>query len=139
MKYISGHQALNLPCSLETCGDWHWGALQWEKLNLKESDGSIFGDYGIEKCSKVPYNDGEYYTANTLRAILDLLIEGKFSVAEGAKNDFICNDKYTNEFFEKVIQLRDLSNWNEIDKFMRKEFTWEWKEFICSTEKSIKK
>ena len=29
MKYISGINALNLPCSLDTCGDWHTSALQW--------------------------------------------------------------------------------------------------------------
>ena len=49
MEYISGIHALNLPCELETCGDWHTSALQWKRPLMRESNGSLFGDYGIEK------------------------------------------------------------------------------------------
>lgn len=45
MKYISCIHDLNLPCSLETCGDWHTSALQWVDLHMRESDNSIFGNY----------------------------------------------------------------------------------------------
>lgn len=126
MKYITGQFALNLPCSLETCGDWHTSALDWGKLRFSESDNSIFGDYGIEKCSYVPEHPGEYNIANTLRALLDLFAEGNFAVAQGARDDFICNDKYTLEFFSKVALLRSRDNWKEIDKFMEKEYMMEW-------------
>jgi len=34
MKYITGIHALNLPCSLDTCGDWHslkmMALMQWQ-------------------------------------------------------------------------------------------------------------
>ena len=49
MKYITGVHALNLPCSLLTCGDWHSPSLQWERLRFSESNDSVFGDYGIER------------------------------------------------------------------------------------------
>lgn len=49
MKYLTGIHALNLPCQLSTCGDWHTSALQWSSLSLKESDDSVFRDYGIEE------------------------------------------------------------------------------------------
>lgn len=127
MRFISGHQALNLPCSLETCGDWHTSALQWDKLNYKESEGSIFSDYGLEICTVVPNHKGEeIYIADTLRALLDLLIDDKLSVVQGAREDFICNEKYTDEFLNKVVQLRHLSNWDKIDTLMKREYGWDW-------------
>ena len=49
MKYISGVYALNLPCSLETTGDWHQSSLDWNNIPYKESDNSIFSSWGIEK------------------------------------------------------------------------------------------
>lgn len=36
MKYVSLIHALNLPCSLDTCGDWHTSALQWDSPNILE-------------------------------------------------------------------------------------------------------
>lgn len=135
MKYITGQFALNLPCSLETCGDWHTSAMNWDNLRFSESDDSIFGDYGIETCDCVPEHEGVFYVADTLRALLDLLIEGRFSVAQGAKDDFICNDSYTKEFFEKVYQLKSLSQWNKIDKFMEKEYELEWLDYRRARDK----
>lgn len=111
MQYITGIHALNLPCSLETTGDWHTSALQWQKLNMAESEGSLYGDYGIEICDNVPENSGEFYIANTLRALLDLLESGNFGIAQGARDELICNDKYTQEFFDKVWEMRGRDNW----------------------------
>lgn len=47
---LIGQFVLNLPCDLETCGDWHTSAMNWANLRFSEPDGSIFGDYGIETC-----------------------------------------------------------------------------------------
>ena len=105
VRYISGVHALNLPCSLDTTGDWHTSAIQWDSPWMLESDGSIFGNYGIETCDCVPEHKGVFYIANTLRALLDLLSTGNFGLAQGARDDFICNDAYTQEFFSKVWQL----------------------------------
>ena len=33
MKYVTGIHALNIPCNLETSGDWHMSAIQWEHPN----------------------------------------------------------------------------------------------------------
>ena len=129
MKYISGQFALNLPCSLNTCGDWHSSALNWDKLSFKESGDSLFGEYGIEECSSVPEHNGVFKIANTIRALLDLLEEGNFAVAQGAKDDFICNDEYTTEFFNKVKLLKGNSNWGDINRFMEREYEMEWVQF----------
>lgn len=58
VRYISGVHALNLPCSSETTGDWHTSSIQWDNPWILESDGSIFGNYGIETCDCVPEHKG---------------------------------------------------------------------------------
>lgn len=68
MKYISGIHALNLRCSLETCGDWHASGIQWKNLTVRESSDSVFGDYGIEDNSSVPGHPGNHKAANHIRA-----------------------------------------------------------------------
>ena len=129
MEYISGIHALNLPCELETCGDWHTSALQWKRPLMRESNGSLFGDYGIEKNKKIPEHEQRYNTANHIRALLDLLEEGRFSIAQGMRDDFICNDEYDDEIFEKVLLLRHAVNWEEIDRFMTKEYHRKWRNY----------
>lgn len=129
MKYVSLIHALNLPCKLDTSGDWHIFAIQWEKPHILESNNSIWGDYGIELNKKIPGHEGLYNVANHIRAILDLLYVGNFSVAEGMNNDYICNSKYDKEIFEKVIMLINEPNWEKIDEFMTKEYLKKWVEF----------
>lgn len=126
MRYITGIHALNLPCSLLTCGDWHCSALQWKKPKFRNTEDSFFGGYGIEYCSVVPENKGTYAVANHIRALLDLLELGNYSTAQGMNKDFIGNDDYTNEIFDKVALMKKLPHWHEIDRFMGSEYYGEW-------------
>lgn len=126
MRYLTGVHALNIPCNLNTTGDWHSSALQWEKLNIKESDDTLLKDYGIEEEKKIPTYSETFYVANHIRALLDMLIDGDFSNAQGMRKDYICNDKYNNEIFSKVMSFENLSNWNDIDKFMSDEYRLKW-------------
>ena len=129
MKYISLIHALNIPCSLETCGDWHASGIQWERLHILESDNSLWGDYGIEKNKTISEHNQKYNVANHIRAILDLLYVENFTVPQGMKEDFICNSKYNEEIFNKVILMIDLLHWEQIDRFMTKEYLDEWVNF----------
>ncbi|MCL2086873.1 MAG: hypothetical protein FWH05_04675 [Oscillospiraceae bacterium] len=126
MKYITGIHALNLNCSLETSGDWHQSAIQWDKPNMADTEGSIFGEYGIELCEHVPENEGIHYIANTLRALLDLMEKGNFAVAQGMRVNYIDNEKYTNELMNKALKLSGLKNWKEIDRFIESEYKLDW-------------
>lgn len=126
MKYISLIHALNLPCKLETSGDWHCSSLQWEKLNIFESSDSLWGDYGIEKNKQIPEHKEKYNVANHIRALLDLLYMKNFTVAQGMNKDFICNSKYDKEVFEKVLLMINLPYWKQIDEFMTKEYLGKW-------------
>lgn len=127
MMYLTNLHALNLPCSLDTCGDWHTSALDWSKLSLKNSENSIYGDYGIEPNKAVPEHSERYNVANHIRAILDLISERKFSLISNFKDDFICNDTYTQEIFDKVYELLPS---NDIDTFMRKTYGRRWRKWI---------
>ena len=129
MEYITGIHALNLNCSLLTCGDWHQSGIQWLRPNTGDTQTSIFGMYGIEGGVTIPGHEGTYYAANHIRALLDLLEQGSYSLARGMNKDYICNDDYTEEIFEKVSMMRKLSHWPEIDRFMGKEYMAKWLDY----------
>lgn len=131
MRYITGIHALNLPCELETCGDWHQSGIQWERPQMRESKESFFGDYGIEPDHRIPEHPGEtFYVANTIRACLDLLYESNFPTAQGMNEDFICNEKYDEEVFSHVNDMRELDNWEKIDEFMKREYRMKWIKYV---------
>lgn len=129
MKYITGIHALNLPCSLDTCGDWHQSAIQWESPTFADSDLSVYGEYGIEFDIKIPLHQERFAVANHIRALLDLLVASRFSLAQGMNKDFICNESYDSEIFNKVLFLRDMENWKLVDAFMGKEYLGKWLNF----------
>ena len=129
MEYVTGIHALNLNCDLDTCGDWHQSGIQWEKPTMMESDGSIFGDYGLEYNKKIPCHEELYTTANHIRALLDLLYVGNFGYAQGMNDDFICDEKYDQEVFDKVILLKNQPNWPDIDYFMVYEYREKWLDY----------
>ena len=97
-----------------------------------ESDQSIFKDYGIETNREDLAIIGlrKINIANHIRAILDLLVERKFPLAQGMNNDFICNDKYDDEIFHKVMELKNLPYFDEISNFMGKEYKMKWIRFL---------
>lgn len=129
MKYITGIHALNLDCSLDTCGDWHQSAIQWENPNFAESKDMFFKDWGIEPDHKIPEHDETFYVANHIRALLDLLEIGNYAVPQGMNADFICNEKYDNLVFLKIADMQALPNWKEIDAFITKEYKTKWIEY----------
>ncbi|MDR1590189.1 MAG: hypothetical protein LBS51_08380 [Oscillospiraceae bacterium] len=126
MQYITGVHALNLPCELETCGDWHCSALRWRDISFRDTEQGVYGLYGIEYGKRIPEHTETYAVANHIRALLDLLEIGNFAAAQGMNDDFICNDNYTAEVFDKVSHMRGLSHWAAIDRFMGKEYRMKW-------------
>lgn len=138
MLYVTGEHALNLPCSLETAGDWHTPSLRWEKPAIRDSRDSIFLEWGIEHEITLP-NGAVYKHANHLRAILDILEtcdEYSIKWLQGFRKDFFSTDKYNELFFKQVCKLSANNNMPLIDKLMGYEFKglWlDWKELrLCS-------
>ena len=129
MLYITGIHALNIPCGLLTGGDWHRSALCWKNITMRDTENSFFKDYGIEYNKRIPEHEKTYAAANHIRALLDLLEMGKYSVAQGMNRDFIGNDDYNEEIFSKVASMRMLTNWLEIDQFMGREYYSKWLDY----------
>ena len=129
MRYITGIHALNLPCDLLTDGDWHCSALRWERITVRDTEHSFFKDYGIEHGKRIPEHEKTYAVANHIRALLDLLEMGRFSVAQGMNRDFIGNNEYNEEIFEKVASMRVLPHWLDIDRFMGREYYSKWLDY----------
>jgi len=129
MRYITGIHALNLPCDLLTDGDWHRSALRWKKITIRDTEHSFFKDYGIELDKCIPEHEGTYAVANHIRALLDLLEMGKYSVTQGMNRGYIGNDDYNEEIFAKVTSMKVLPNWLEIDSFMDREYYSKWLDY----------
>ena len=137
MKYIGGIFGLNLTCELGTPGDWHRSSINWSNaiLRIKESDDSIFKDFGINSVYKLPpylvqYIQHEIFPiANHLRCCLDFLEYGQYSYFQGMYRNFLCTKKFNTILFEKFLLLRNLPKWNKIDKVIGMEFRMEWVNF----------
>ena len=129
MQYITGKYALNIDCELETPGDWHSSALNWNNIVLMSTQNHILKDYGIESDKSIPEHTKKYNVANHIRAILDLMIQNDCRYLKGFRNDFICTDKYELEFFNQVMKLKILENWKDIDELMNKEYLMKWIRF----------
>lgn len=130
MKYVTKIHALNILCKLNTTGDWHWGGIQWDHPTIRESNGSFFGDYGLKQNKEIPYHNEKYNVANHIRALLDMLLENDFDMAQGMRDNFIDNDKYTKEIFYLVYSMNKLPNWQQINDFMLEEYKLDWYFFV---------
>ena len=139
MKYISGLFGLNLACKLETMGDWHCSALNWDNPLILESDDSVFKKFGIETNKKIPEHYQLYNVANHIRSCLDLIDRGEFAKVEGMARDFLYtkDDKYIKLIFNKILLLKNSSNWQQINNFMLKEYDLKWLNFNKSENKTI--
>lgn len=129
MRYITDVHALNLPSDTETTGDWHASALQWSQLRMADSTDSVFGDWGITCNSsvRVPEHEGQRFNiANHVRALLDMIEQGRLSVAQGMRELYIGNDAYNSDVFPRVWLLRHTDNWPNVDRFMKKEYGLAW-------------
>lgn len=129
MEYLTGIHALNVPCPLDTCGDWHQAALNWENLTLNNTEDSLLDVYGVFESTQVPDGIGGFktmYVANTIRALYDLILVGDYAHVQGMRNDFICNEKYTPEVFELAKKFRNTKYWKQVDKVLTCEYELDW-------------
>ncbi|MDR0950183.1 MAG: helix-turn-helix domain-containing protein [Candidatus Ancillula sp.] len=129
IEYISGIHALNLRDGTNTPGDWHRSALDWSKVDLRQSKKSPLGNWGIEGKCNVPNFQKKYYVANHIRALLDLVSCGEFAKAQGMNKNFIDNPDYDDLIFEKTSQLSGQDNWHDIYNFMWKEYGKKWRQW----------
>lgn len=126
MQYVSGIHALNLPCMLHTCGDWHSSSLKWDDITMYDTEQMFFKEYGIEMDKYIPNHKGKYAVANHIRALLDMLEKGYFTIAQGMRHDYICTNEYDEEIFRLVLSMNVLPHWEKIDQLMEHEYKMKW-------------
>ena len=59
-----------------------------------------------------------------------MLLIGKYGYAQGMKEDYICNEQYTDEIFNQVLKLKNENNWHEINNFIKKEYKTKWIDYL---------
>lgn len=132
MEYITGTYALNLFVEGDdTPGDWHFSALDWTKPRIRDTEDSIYKDWGIGVIVRpeLSIDDNPLpgrYAANHIRACLDLIEEGYWSSAQGMREYFIGDDQYAQTIFDKVWLLKNSPQWKDIDAFMGREYLCQW-------------
>lgn len=128
MLYLTGMHALNIVCSLNTCGVSNESELEWKNVDFAESEERFFKEYGIESDVRIPEHKDKICVANHIRALLDLLELEQFDTAKGMRR-FIGNSQYDEEVFNRVYMMKSLDHWKDIDHFMEKEYMIHWVNF----------
>lgn len=138
MKYLSGIYAMQI-CSDDNMGvDWHYYALDWKKADIRESEKSIFGDFGLKEIF-VNAIGKKIFVANQLRACLDLMECGNLSHLQGSmRKDYIANEKLNNILFSKVLLLKNSKYWKNIDELMSYEYMMHWLYYKNEEKQNIK-
>lgn len=129
MKYITGYHALNLPCSLGTTGDWHRFCYDWENPRTKDSDKSIFGEYGIETNRDLSFVGlgKNCKVANHIRACLDIIEDGYLGGIKFFTSDFLDDDpKIVDKMLQQCLLFKSTDKWDDVNSFLNKEKYREW-------------
>ncbi len=104
-------------------------------VDFKESNTSIFKEYGIERDILIEIFGLErtYNKANAKRAILDILEDG-WSIDIEAKIKLLLKESLQEDsfydFFKRVYTLKKIKHWNNISLLMREVFYFKWIEFL---------
>ena len=131
MQYITGFHALNCHSSLRA-PDTLPVAVDWTYPEIADTETAFFKDFSIETNKEIPYLTGTHNVANPIRAVLDLVIQGKEKELTGLKHKILANDLLTEELFNKVIELQAQSLWNDVSWSIGCEYGTEWLEFLKS-------
>lgn len=62
---------------------------------------------------------------------------GQFTILQGMNNNYICNEKITPILFNNVLMLKNNENWDDIKKFMHKEYGKKWRLFLGNEGKTL--
>lgn len=138
MRYITGIHALNLQIEPDTTGDWHQSSIQWAAPTMMDSEDSPLGDWGIVADAPcwIPEHEGESFNvAKHMRACVDLLVMGKFLIAQDMRKDFLDGDEHNDELFEHIYELKALPQWDSIQDFMKRTYRLQWVDFLKEKER----
>jgi hypothetical protein len=122
MKYISGIETLNLHYpNQKTPGDWHGPSVDFMNPKWYDTSDSIFNDFDLE-LRVFPNINFKVYVANHVRACLDSICDGQYSVISGMKTTLIDDDYSNNLFLNKYLELINTKCFNESFKYVLREY-----------------
>lgn len=129
-RYLTGTHALNVQSPDGTPGDWHHSSLDWSDIPslLVPVSASPFGRAGLYRRDFPDIKN--VLVANHTRACLDLIANGYYGSAQGMRDCFLDDPRTTPVVFEAVWnKLRTSASWNDIDRFMGREYGCSWLDF----------
>lgn len=141
MQYITGRVAFGVyDETSESCGIWNIRKhefLDEEALKCRNSEESVFGDWGIQKDVMLPYHEFcTFNVAGHIRAYCDMLEMGKAADMRGLFAEAIDSAKCRMDIFMLVYgKMREHPQYPFIDAFFKEEFGNAWESY----KKSVKK
>ncbi len=140
MLYLTGLNALTIPCSLGTTGECHTSSVDWNYPDIRESEDSPLGEEGIETDVFVPSLGKNYPVANHLRSTADLLESGKYTYLQGMRENWLDGDlTLSRPLFDMVYRLKEVKTegeWERISKAMERDWMLHWLRYL--EEKGIR-
>lgn len=126
MRYLTGLWAVNLP-ETDTACDWHGAAYDWDNPPMADSSRSVFGDWGIEnRTYTLGGKPRQWPVATHVRACLDMLEQGHVGDAQGMREYFIGNEKYTPLLLKKALLLQGTQHWDAASRLLGDEYGTLW-------------
>ena len=134
MLYITGLNALTVPCLLGTTGESHISSVDWNSPDIRESEGSPLAEEGIETSVYVPSLNRNFPVANHLRATADLLDGGKYTTVQGMRENWLDGDlSFSRPLFDMVFRLKPAKTedeWGKISKAMERDWMFHWLKYL---------
>lgn len=137
MIYLTGIACFGVSCQLDSCGTWNITKDIFLNGGFVEKDtvGSWFGEYGIEKDKLVPYRDELYNVANHVRVYLDMLADCEFNALTGLFEQMINSMECRAAIFKMVKNvLSSHVRYKEIYDFMVGEFGNAWLSYCYNSD-----
>lgn len=142
MNYVTGICAFGVPDDTKSCGIWNIRKHQYlgDDFLTRESESSVFGEWGIQENKMVPYHDlCTYRVANHVRAYVDMLEMCKFDEMHGLFANAIDNGECRLDIFMLVYgKMRNLPYYEGIHRFMCEEFGNAWTSYIKAIKDNAK-
>ena len=126
MKYITGKQALEIQFMRDN-GGASANPPDFTQLTLENTEDSLLGSYGIETGFTVPQHDGTFAVADTVRALIDLIVSCRFSEAEGFRQQPYWHESLMPELFYRVWVFYGYPMWEAVATFLWQECGKAWR------------
>lgn len=141
MQYISGMICFGIQCECDSVGCWNMPKSMFlDDANIikRESDGSLFGSYGIEKNKFIPYREYTVWNiADHVRAYMDMLADRDYEKLKGVFANYISSAKCRKDIFTLTLsRLGKEPDFMLTHQFMVDEFGADWLSFCDAVKKN---